>query len=430
MANADTIRAYLDNLVSDGKLPGALLMVHKNGELVFSHSHGFADVENCVALTEDTIARIFSMTKPICSVGIMMLMEKGLLDVSDRLSKHVPEWKDEEVRVFVQRDQQTGEVITVPANSPITIHHLLTHTSGIDYGLWPDTESQVSRYYREQGVELPFPLTAHNDAKCPAPLTLTEFCSRLLRIPLAFQPGTKFRYGSNTDVLGRVIEAVSKQSLPNFLQDNILGPLGMTSTAFTISRSQLHRFAKNYRVLHTAKSAPYFSLSISPPNTGCNDENSVFLDEASPRLCSSGGGGLLSTASDYMRFVEMLTFDGEFNGVRIVSPESLARMRQNQITPEQMEGCAMLLPCLGFGYGLSCGIHALKAEHTGGWGGAAATNSFSDRKNKISVVFITQLLEGIFSLPTLRFDISKMVYEAFGPEVATLSAERPTSETY
>eukprot|EP00299_Pterocystis_sp_00344_P018033 c9016_g1_i2.p1 GENE.c9016_g1_i2~~c9016_g1_i2.p1 ORF type:complete len:453 (+),score=95.06 c9016_g1_i2:23-1360(+) len=423
---SDILTSYLDKLVDDGKLPGVAIQISHNQNIVYSHCYGVSD-DKQTPFGFDTLCRIFSMTKPILSVGIMVLAERDLIRFDDPISLHLPEWQDNKVRVFVKFDENGG-CVTEAARSPITIHHLLTHTSGIDYGFWSSNDSVTSQFYRTKNLEIPVPISTHSETNAPYPSNLTEFCSRLLEVPLAFHPGTRFQYSCGTDVLGRIIESVTKQNLATFISETITRPLGMFDTFFSIPESRLNQLATCYRAIAPPNqtSSPLITLPDtsalqSPPfyrfasefNIGSTDASTCpWIEGGALERCPSGGGGLISCVNDYIKFSEMLTNNGTLGDVTILSPQSVAHMRKNFLEPTQMTNLAAQY--LGFGYGLSVGVRGVARACAGGWGGVAGTYFLSDAENGISLAFTTQVMDFMLVVPNLRPDVCVMTYELCG----------------
>ena len=287
------IKTNLQPLIDEHKVPGFVTVVARKGKVVHFEAFGSMDVEREKAMRPDTIFRMYSMTKPVTGAAVMILVQEGKLAVADPLSKYIPEFA--EMKVFVQNE--AGASNTVPANKPITIEHLLTHTSGLTYGFFGNP---VAKLYTAGGVD--------GDG-----LTLEEFAKKAAAHPLLAQPGTQWNYSIAMDVLGRVVEVVSGQRYGDFLQQRIFAPLGMTDSGFQVPKEKVARFAANY--------APN-------PQTGgmvLSDDpaESRYLQVPSQ---DSGGGGMVGTAADYLRFAQMLLNGGELDGVRILREESVQEM--------------------------------------------------------------------------------------------------------
>mgnify|MGYP001823520891 FL=1 len=278
---------------------GAVTVVVRRGKMVQFKAYGKQDIESDMSMSKDSIFRIYSMSKPITSVAVMMLFEEGRFLLGDPVSRYLPEFKGIDVGVE-EVDEETGERVlkTVPADREISIRDLLRHTSGLTYGFWGD--SLVDKMYLDKKV-----LTEDE--------TIQDTVAKLGNIPLKHQPGTVWEYGLSTDVLGRFVEVVSGQPFDEFLEERIFTPLGMTDTGFFVPPEKVRRLATVYEPNETNTSiAPY-----DPSKTRNYLEKPTYF---------SGGGGLVSTASDYLRFSQMLLNSGELDGVRILGPETVELM--------------------------------------------------------------------------------------------------------
>lgn len=319
----DRITAFFDNEVTSGRLPGAVILVQQHGKPVYLKTFGVRDTRTGLAMTPDTIFAIHSMTKPITCLGAMMLIDEGKLALTDPVSAYVPLFADTKVGVEVTLPDGKLEIDLVPPVRPVNIEDLLRHTSGISYdyigGQW------VEQAYRAANI-----FEGHFNNR--------EFADRIARLPLARQPGTLWRYGHSTDVLGSVIEIISGQTLYEFLKARILDPLGMTSTKFALAtEAELARMARPL------------------PN------DLILLAGERERLdhpeWQSGGGGLLSTITDYQRFAQMLLNGGEFEGKRYLSPAAFKAMTTDHIGPGSGVGRDYFyFPGDGFGYGYGLAV--------------------------------------------------------------------------
>jgi CubicO group peptidase (beta-lactamase class C family) len=319
----EPITAFFDNEVATGKLPGAVILIQQHGRPVYLKSFGVQDVQTGTPMSPDTIFAIHSMTKPITSVAAMMLIEEGKLSLSDPLSKYIPSFADVEVGQEKKLKDGTTWVELMPPARPVTILDLMRHTSGISY-----------EYIGANWVE-----QVYSDAHLHAgKADNREFAERIAKLPLSRQPGTLWRYGYSTDVLGRVIEIISGQTLYEFLKQRILDPLGMTSTKFVLSTPE--EFA---RMAHPLPS------------------DTILLAGERERLehpeWESGGGGLLTSTKDYARFAQMLLNGGELDGKRYISPASFRNMTTDHIGPGSGVGRDYYyFPGDGFGYGLGIAV--------------------------------------------------------------------------
>ena len=390
------LTTHFAKYVDDGRLPGWQIAVARAGKTVFAESYGLRDVASGAPVEADTVFRAYSMTKPITSVAAMMLFEEGIISLDDPVSKYIPAFAD--TRVYV-RGPGTSPA-TAPQQSPMTILHLLTHTSGLTYGF--AYANGIDHLYRQAGFEW----------GSPAGSTLEDCCTTWASIPLVFQPGTEWNYSVSTDVLGRVIEVASGQSLDTFFQNRILGPLAMEDTAFWVDDARVDRLASLYlaapgTVASQRKAIPGGSFGARPP------EAPIFL---------SGGGGLFSTTSDYLRFCEMLRRGGELDGTRLLGPRTVKFMASNHL-PNSADLTEIGRPIfaetsydgVGFGLGFSVVLDPVKNRTPGsvgdyGWGGAASTAFWVDPVEDMSVVFMTQLLPS--SVHPIRSELKRLVHAA------------------
>jgi CubicO group peptidase (beta-lactamase class C family) len=346
---------------------GAVTVVARHGKVVQFKAYGMQDIESRVPMSRDSIFRIYSMTKPITSVAVMMLFEEGQFLLDDPVSRWLPEFRHLEVGVE-EVDETTGESVlkTVPAIREVSIRDLLRHTSGLTYGFWGD--SLVDKMYLDKKV-----LT--EDA------TIQETVTKLGSIPLKHQPGTVWEYGLSTDVLGRLVEVVSGQSFDDFLHERIFAPLGMMNTGFSVPPEHADRLATVYEANETNTAiAPY-----DPSKT---------RDFLKKPTYFSGGGGLVSTAADYLRFLQMLLNGGELEGVRILGPETVEMMTTDHLV--EVADRRDLGPYgfgLGFAIGLDRGISGrMYSKGTIGWGGMAHTGFWVDPQEELIGIFMIQIL--------------------------------------
>jgi CubicO group peptidase (beta-lactamase class C family) len=386
------IDRHFDRYVEDGRLPGWMVVISREGQVAYVSMSGRRDLEAGRPVEPDTIWRVYSMTKPITTVAAMMLWEEGAFELKDEVSRFIPAFAD--ARVYTQGSSL--KPVTVPVVEPIRIWHLMTHTSGLTYGFhWTHA---VDAIYRKHGFEWTM----------PPELDLAGCCDVWARLPLLFQPGSEWNYSVSTDVLGRVVEVVSGQSLDEFLAERIFGPLGMTETAFSVAADDAERLAALY----------------SPdPATGRAARNAVMGNIAlEPPTVLSGGGGLVSTAADYNRFAQMLLNEGELGGVRLLGPRTVRYMASNHL-PGGADLEAFGRPLfsettfdgVGFGLGFSVVMDpvANKSPASVGefaWGGAASTAFWVDPVERMTVLFLTQLLPS--STYPLRSQLHQLVHQA------------------
>lgn len=347
------IEQVMTTRVEEGKLVGGLGLVARDGKIVHEKTWGLSDREKQLPVAYDTIFRIYSMTKPITSVGAMILVEEGKLALDDPLSKYLPELAD--MQVLVQRSDENGAVTAseVPADREITLRDLLRHTSGFTYGFFGNSE--VDKRYTKAGVLV-------------TDQTLEETVAKLSKIPLMDQPGTCWRYSLSTDVLARLIEVVSKQPFDRFLKERIFGPLDMKDTFFLVPEDKLPRLAQMY--------APDGRGGLKPASPM---RSYRFVNPAN--RFHSGGGGLCSTARDYLAFCQMLLNEGQLDGVRILQPETVRQMHTNQLGQNVKRA-------MGFRFGLGFSIDK---DGIYGWGGAAGTKFWIDPKNSLITIYMVQI---------------------------------------
>jgi CubicO group peptidase (beta-lactamase class C family) len=390
------IDRHFARYVDDGRLPGWLVAVSRRGRMAHVSCHGSRDLEAGLPVEPDTLWRIYSMTKPVTSVAAMILYEEGAFELSDPVSNFIPAFAD--VRVYAGGSDQRQ--VTVPAAEPVRIWHLLTQTSGLTYGFL--RVHPVDALYRAAGFEW----------SVPAGVDLAAACEAWAGFPLLFQPGTEWNYSVATDVLGRVVEVASGQRLDDFFAARILGPLGMTDTAFYVSDEGAGRLAALYTPAAGGKTARLDSLGRVPRQ---------------PARLNSGGGGLLSTAADYHRFLHMLLDTpgspaGELDGIRLLGPRTVGYMARNHL-PGGLDletfGRPMYAesPFAGMGFGLGFGVvidpvrtRVVCSEGELTWGGAASTAFWIDQREELAVAFYTQLLPS--STYRIRPQLRQLVYQA------------------
>jgi CubicO group peptidase (beta-lactamase class C family) len=386
------IRSHFGKYVDSGKLPGYHITVSRGGKLAYSDLYGHADVENKKPVANDTIYRIASMTKPICAVAALMLWEEGLFEMHDQVKWFIPSFADQ--KVF-----RSG-TLTAPRYEPVTepmeMWHLFSHTAGMTYGFI--YSNPVDQMYRNAGFEWGTPPDA----------SLAEICDILAGLPLMFQPGTEWAYSMSIDVLGRVVEILSGMTLGEFMKKRIFDPLGMTDTAFHCSADKADRLA----TLYVPNPADKKILRNDVGSAGALNEPKAHF----------GGGGLVSTTSDYLKFAEMLRCGGELNGTRILSNRTVAFMTSNHL-PNNVDLTAFGRPLfsetaydgVGFGLSVSVTLDPVKAKVAGsvgdyGWGGAASTNFTVDPKEELVFMIMTQLMPS--STWPLRPQLKQLVHQA------------------
>jgi len=389
-------RRYVDG----GDLPGLLTQVYRKGELVHTGLSGHMDLERGAPMREDAIFRIYSMTKPITSVALMMLVEEGLLGLDDDVHTHIPSWKNLGVYasgVATLLADQPASYLTSRPDRRMKVVDLVTHTAGLTYGFMMRTS--VDAAYRKARL---------GDFQTPGGLdTMIE---QLAGLPLEFSPGTAWNYSVSIDVMGYLVQKLSGMSFGEFLRTRLFEPLGMTDTAFFCPPEKLDRFTSCYQ--------PKSGGGLKLQDDG---QKSTY---AAPPALESGGGGLVSTAHDYMRFCRMMVGGGALDGVQILSPKTVALFSLNHLVNGQE--LAEMAPAglfseagySGIGFSIGCGVNVNVAKTrlpgTLGeyfWGGAASTAFWIDPKEELAVVFMTQVM-GTDARLTLRRDLRTLVYSA------------------
>ncbi len=385
------IDTHFRRYVDDGRLAGWQVMISRRGKVAHLTSYGLADKEAGRAVETDTLWRIYSMTKPVTSVAAMMLWEEGAFELSDPVSRWLPEFS--QPRVYL--GGPASKPVTVPATEPIRVWHLLTHTAGLTYGF--HRVHVTDEIYRLRGF----------DISVPEGLDLAASVRAWAELPLAFQPGAEWNYSVATDVLGRLVEVISGQSLEAFFAERIFGPLGMTDTTFGCPEDQQGRLAALYAM------GPGRTVSVRADTLGKSVTSPSWL---------SGGSGLVSTTRDYTRFTWMLLNGGELGGVRLLSPRTVRYMTRNHL-PGGVDLTTYGRPLFaetrfdGVGFGLGFAVvvdpvayRTLTSTGEYHWGGMASTTFWVDPVEQLTVVFMTQLLPS--STYPLRSQLRQLVYQA------------------
>ncbi len=376
---------FIRSEIAAGTMPGAVILIQQHGRPVYFESFGVRDVESGLPMTPDTIFRIYSMSKPITSVAAMMLVEDGKLSLDDPLAKYIPAFAN--VKVGVEKTDESGkrQLSLEPLNRPITIEDLLRHTSGLTYGFYGETA--VRKLYARSDIY-------------EGDFDNATFVERLARLPLADQPGTRWDYGHSTDVLGRVIEVVSGQTLFEFERQRLLDPLGMSETAFSIADP-----AQRSRV---AEPMPHDR--IARPVAGIKDP-------ILPLRWESGGAGMIGTIGDYARFAQMLVNGGTLDGRRYLRPETIAHMATDHIGPETgIIHDPFYFPGETSGFGLGFAVRTAVPANTRWaldeyrWDGAAGTSFFVDPRDDMFTIFMVQAPSQGGRLQTA---LRTLIYDAF-----------------
>ena len=378
--------------VDPGKIPGCQVLVSRHGIPAYFESMGLMDRERGRPVQDDTIFRIYSMSKPITSVALMMLWEEGRFQLTDPVHRFIPSWRGQEVWESGEGDQ----MITRPPASAPTMQHILSHTAGLTYGgLLPGLESPVDQSYQKVGI-------ARGDGE-----TLMEFVDKLGRVPLLYEPGQKWHYSLATDVCGALVEIISGQPFESFLKERIFDPLGMIDTGFRVSDDQAPRFAACYMRMPNKQVV----LEDDPETSHYRHKRNFF----------SGGGGLVGTTKDYMAFCEMLRQGGQFNGYQLLGRRTLELMTSNHL----MSGESLAQMALGafsettnagvgFGLGFATTMDEVASRTVGAgdfyWGGRASTIFWVDPEEDLQVIFMTQLIPS--STFNFRGQLKNIVYGA------------------
>jgi CubicO group peptidase (beta-lactamase class C family) len=376
--------------IEPGKIAGALPVVYRKGALAYFEPLGRMDVERDKPMREDTIFRIYSMTKPITSVALMMLYEDGLFQLNDPVHRFIPQWRD----LAVYEAGSVPNFLTRPVERAMTIKDLFTHTSGLTYGFMNRTN--VDHAYRKLGIG------------AGEGITLRTMIDALAKVPLEFSPGTRWNYSVATDVLGYLVEVMSGLSFDEYLRRRLFEPLGMKDTGFSVAGDAVGRFAANY-----SRGADKKLRREDDP------QNSVYLK---PRTFFSGGGGLASTAHDYLRFCRMLLNGGELDGARILGRKTIELMTRNHL-PNDEDLTRWALGSFsetanegyGFGLGFSINLGPARTATIGSageyaWGGAASTIFWVDPAEELAVILMTQFMPS--ATFNFRGQLKTLVYPA------------------
>jgi CubicO group peptidase (beta-lactamase class C family) len=397
-ARLERITDHLErNYIQPGKIAGCQVAVARHGHLAYFRSFGQMDRERGKAMSDDAIFRIYSMSKPITSVALMTLYERGYFQLNDPVSRFFPSWKNHQVWV----SGSGADMKTEPPRRPVSMRDMLCHTGGITYDAAlvalgaPDEGHPVDKVYAEVGVR-----RGRGE-------TLMEFMEKLAKVPLRYQPGERWLYSLSTDICGALVEKISGKPFDVYLQETIFDPLGMKDTSFHVTDDKLPRFAANYR-----RAADKSLQLMDDPETSEYRKAPTF---------PSGGGGLTGTTEDYLRFCEMLRRGGEFEGARILGPRTIELMHRNHLkdgkdlTQMAIGGFSETAnEGVGFGLGFASTMDEVKAGGLGAgdyyWGGAASTIFWVDAKEDLCVVFMTQLMpSGAFNF---RGQLKSIVYSS------------------
>jgi CubicO group peptidase (beta-lactamase class C family) len=384
----------LKDIVDKGHLSGVVTMLARHGEVVMHTAHGYQDIDKKTPMQLDSIVRIYSMTKPITGAALMMLYEEGKWQPSDPIAKHIPEFANLKVHAGVD---SAGKPILVEPTSPPTIGQLMSHNAGFTYGLFGNTP--VDQLYR-----------ANNPLLAPS---LKGMIDRLANLPLLYQPGEKWVYSLSVDIQGYLVEKLSGMPFPQFLEQRMFAPLGMKDTAFLVPKDKLSRVATIYAWDNNKK------VLAAQPNDPAISEM--------PGL-PQGGGGLYSTAADYLRFAQMMANGGELNGTRILKPSSVAMMRTNVLNDTTLnsksgvgavrsQGASGIQPGLGFGYDFAVitdpvGLKSSVGKGTYWWWGIAGTWFWIDPTNDVVFISLIQRRGGVPGAADHESISRELVYKA------------------
>ena len=402
--------AYIDN----GSLPNISILIKKDNKEIYRHSHGYADIENEINVSKNSVFRIYSMTKPVTGVAIMQLVESGQLRLNDKVSRYIPAFKNTKVINLEFQDY------VVKPKREITIRDLLTHTSGLTYS-WAG-EGPVNQIYRKYNIR-PYYFGALDAELNKFPGNTCQFAAAAASAPLLHNPGEKWSYGINMDILGCVVEVITKMTFADYLKKNIFDPLNLKSMGFSVQPSD----RANFTTLYTSGAFSRDGEVVAP--SGLNQAELMFSKELrsidaydkSPYLNNSsklfdGGSGLVSNIDDYSKFAEMLLNGGVLNGVRILSQASVDLMSKNHLSNEILsDGAAFGLAGVGMGLTVGtiidpgiAGTYSAKGEFF--WGGAASTIFWVDKKNNITATMMTQYMPS--DKYQLREELKTLVYSS------------------
>ena len=383
--------------VEPGKIAGCQVLVARHGHVAYARSFGQMDRERAKPWADDTLVRIYSMTKPIASVALMMLWERGLFQIDEPVFKVLPEFAD--LKVWISGEGASLQ--TEAALKPVTFRHILSHTSGLTYGTLLESVGAPAARHPVDAAYKALRVRAEREED------LDAFVGKLGRLPLRYQPGRQWMYSLATDVIGALVQRLSSKRFDRFVHDEILDPLGMVDTAFHVRANTAGRFAACY-----ARRADKTTVLQDDPQTSPYLQEPVFF---------SGGGGLVSTMADYHRFCEMLRRGGELDGTRIIGPRTLAFMTRNHLVGGAslaelaLDSFSETTPAgVGFGLGFAMTVDGVRAgspsEGDYYWGGAASTVFWVDPVQDLVVIFLTQLMPS--STFNFRGQLKSIVYSA------------------
>ena len=389
------IKPHMQRYVDEGKVAGIQTIIARNGKIVHFEQVGTLNFDTGSEMKHDSLFRIASMTKPVATTAAMILFEEGKLLLDDPVEKYLPAFRDKKVLV-------DGEL--VDATHPFTVRELMSHTGGLTYGIFGN--SPIDQQYREamfgENNRFNFRSIANNDTPESQLKTLDDLVAAIGPIPLQYQPGTQWVYSLSVDILGAVIEKVSGQPLDTFMEERLFQPLGMKDTFFEVPTDKLNRFGTLHTIDQTGK-----LIVVDRPETSDFANNVSFL---------SAGGGLVSTASDYIRYAQMMLNGGELNGVRILSPTTIDLMTRNQLTYDQQlkyDPRPGIAGTTGFGLGFGLKTEAPKtASGSKGnfrWAGIFGTDFWCDPKENLTAILLMQMIP---YPQNVRAEFKNLTYQA------------------
>jgi CubicO group peptidase (beta-lactamase class C family) len=384
------INAVMQGFVDRERPPGLITLVSRRGEVAYLNCFGLRDVEAGKPMQPDTILRIYSMTKPITAVALMILFEQGCFLLQDPVSKYIPSFQ--QLKVRTGSDEAGLELADL--DRPITVQDLLTQTSGLAYGLRPNTP--MNKLYCEAEI------FDWRDGLIRLQVPLPELVRRLAKLPLADQPGTAWRYSLAYDVMGHLVSVLADLPFDVFLQERVFAPLGMDDTGFYVPEEELDRFSGLYNVTGAG------DLVLKDPATAASPFASVAFHP-------SGGAGLVSTVLDYLHFAQMLANGGELDGARVLGRKTVARMAMNHLLADLLPMKLYGMPMPGVGYGLGFRVvidetqrSTLVSAGAYGWGGAGGSRFWIDPQEELVSISMTQ----IFGSAPVDPVFSNLVYQA------------------
>jgi CubicO group peptidase (beta-lactamase class C family) len=414
----ENISKHFDAYVNEGKIPHISILAHKNGKEIYRHAHGHADIESKTKINKGSIFRIYSMSKPVTGVAIMQLVEQGKLRLADKVSMYIPGFKNTKVLNLEYQDYM------VKPKREMTIRDLLTHTSGLTYS-WAG-EGPVQQMYRKYNIR-PYFFGALDSEMSKFPGDTCAFAATAASVPLLHNPGEKWSYGINMDILGCVVEVVSGLNFAQYLQKNIFDPLKLNSMGFAVKPKDNNSFTTLYTSgLFSRDGEIIGAAGVNPADLMFSKE----LRQIDPYLKSpyqsntsklyDGGSGLVSNIDDYAQFALMLMNKGELNGVRILSESSVEMMSKNHLSDSILsDGAAFGLDGVGFGLTMAvvedagrAGTYSTNGEFS--WGGAASTTFWVDPVNQVTAVMMTQYMPS--DKYPLREDLKTLIYSGLSNE--------------